>query len=242
VPKEGGLVHQSTARRVIGIVGAAVFISFIFIVSYLVVTRFGDVIRNPLKVREVMIGYGLRGYVAFSIINIFQIFFAPVPGHVVTVSSGIFFGFFRGIIISWISVIIGGSMVMVISRSLGKKLLFYLLDEKAYRFEAAVTRRGIPFILFLSIFPNPIGDGLFYLAGITNVPLKILIPLIALGRLPGIVVSVLLGDRLFMAGIKGWIIGGLGLLTAVILYVIFDKKIERLFEKIIKFEDLQQAQ
>jgi len=232
--KKGAYLHNPKIKRIIGITGVVIFISFILIISYVVVDKFGNIIENSLKIREVVAGYGMWAYLVFSLVNIFQIFFAPVPGHIVTVSSGILFGSFRGIIITWVSIIIGGSAVMVFSRFFGHKMIYYLLDEKAQNFEMEVTKRGIPFILLLSIFPNPIGDGLFYLAGITNVPLKLLIPLIAFGRLPGIVVSVIVGDRLFTAGIKGWIIAGVGFLIAVILYIIFGKKLEILFERIIK--------
>lgn len=227
-------MYNPIIKRIIGIMGLVVFVFFILIISLIVVATFGDIMENPLKIREAVAGYGVWGYLVFSLINIFQIFFAPVPGHIVTVSSGILFGSFRGIIVTWVSVIIGGSAVMFFSRFFGHKMLYYLLDERAQRFETEVTRRGIPFILLLSIFPNPIGDGLYYLAGITNVPLRLLIPMIAFGRLPGIIVSVVIGDKLFTAGIKGWIFGGIGFVIILVLYAIFGKKLETMFERILK--------
>ena len=227
-------MHNQTIKRLIGIAGVIMFITFIILVSYLFIRRFGQIIENPHEIREMMTGYGVWAYLVFSIFNIFQILFAPVPGTVLTVSSGILFGFLRGIIITWVSVIIGGGFAMIISRVFGKKILYYLLDEKAKEFEVEITKRGIAFILFLAIFPNPIGDGIFYLAGITVIPLKILVPLIALGRLPGIIISVLIGDKLLCAGLKGWLIGGAGFLLAIIFYILFRKKLERLFERVIK--------
>lgn len=221
-------------KRTVGIIGLAVFTCFILIVSYAFVSRFGEFSENPTKIRDVVLGYGVWGYLVFSLINIFQVIFAPVPGNVVTVSSGILFGFVRGVLVTWVSVIIGGSIAMVIARSFGRKMLEYLLDEKAQRFEATITRKGLPFILLLSVFPNPIGDGLFYLAGLTTIRLRILIPIIAFGRLPGIVLSVFLGDTLLTAGIAGWILGGFGLLIIVILYLTFGSRIERLFENVMR--------
>jgi len=221
-------------KRLIGIAGLSVFIAVIFIVSYLFIKNFGTLIENPLEIRKIMAHYGIFAYLIFALLNIFQILFAPVPGQVLTVSSGILFGFLKGIIITWVSIIIGGSVAMIISRILGKKILYYLLDENAKKFEATITKRGIAFILFLAIFPNPIGDGIFYLAGITDVPLKILIPMITLGRLPGIVISVLIGDKLLSAGSKGWLIGGIGFLLAILFYILFRKKLEMIFERMIQ--------
>jgi len=221
------------AKRVIGVIGLVVLACFILVVSHIFINRFGEITENPQKIREIIRGYGLWGYLFFVLLNIFQIIFAPVPGNVVTVSSGMLFGFFRGVIITWISVIIGGSLVLFIARAFGRRMLEYLLDEKAQKFENLITRKGIPFILLLSLFPNPIGDGLFYLAGLTTIRLKILIPLIALGRLPGIVLAVFLGDRLLTAGIAGWIVAALGFLTVLGLYFILGERIEKLFEKLI---------
>lgn len=227
-------MHRKLQKRLIGIAGIILFIIFIVLVSTIFLQRFGNIVKNPVAVRETVLGYGMWSYLIFSLFNIFQIIFAPIPGHVVTVSSGILFGFVRGTLVTWVSVIIGGSIVMVIARYFGRKMLDFLLDEKAKKFEADVTRKGISFILLLSIFPNPLGDGLFYLAGITNVPLRVLIPLIAIGRLPGIVLSVLIGDKLLTAGILGWIIGIGGFIIAVILYMLFNKKIEMVFERFIR--------
>ncbi len=227
-------MKDTKVKRAIGVAGIVVLIIFILIVSYLFVNRFGEITKNPHKIREIVVGYGMWGYVVFSLFNIFQIIFAPIPGHVVTISSGILFGFVKGVIITWVSVIIGGSIVMVISRFYGRKMLDYLLDRKAQKFEMTITRKGIPFILLLSIFPNPIGDGLFYLAGLTTIPLRILLPIISMGRLPGIIISVLVGDKLLTAGVAWWILGGAGFLVAITLYLIFGERIELLFDKIIK--------
>lgn len=227
-------------RRTIGIVGLVMLMAFVFLGSYLFILRFGDIAGNPQKIRGIVLGYGVWGYLVFALFNILQIIFAPVPGNVVTISSGILFGFVRGVLVTWASVVIGGSIVMVIARSFGRKMLELLLDEKARRFEGAITRKGLPFILLLSIFPNPVGDGLFYLAGLTTIPLKMLILIIAVGRLPGIVLSVFLGDTLLTAGTAGWILGGLGLLVVVLLYLAFGSHIEKLFEKIMRGRPLRE--
>jgi uncharacterized membrane protein YdjX (TVP38/TMEM64 family) len=91
----------------------------------------------------------------------------------------------------------------------------------------------LSFILFLAIFPTPLGDGVFYLAGLTTIALKVLVPIIALGRLPGIVIWVLLGDKILGAGVAGWIIGILGSFCAVGLYLVFQKRFEAFFDKMV---------
>ncbi len=221
-------------RKILATAGLIAYLVIVIIVSIIVVRQFGNLIDNPAQIRSKIEQAGFLGYVLFVILNIFQIIFAPVPGHFLTVSSGFLFGPFKGIIVNWISVIIGGSIAILISRLLGKKAIEILLDDKAERFEKIITARGIPFIFLLATLPNPIGDTLFYLVGLTNIPFSVLVVVIALGRLPGTIVAVLIGDTLLMTGLHGWMIAGIGLVLIIILYVLFGRFLEDYFEKIIR--------
>jgi uncharacterized membrane protein YdjX (TVP38/TMEM64 family) len=226
-------MERKTARRLIGIAGTVLFFSFIVFISYLFIRKYGFLLKDPVEFRAAIRGYGSRGYLIYLLLYILQIVFAPIPGQVLSISSGILFGVGKGIVISWIAVILGGGLTIVLSRVLGRKILEFILDEKAWKFEREITRRGLSFILFLSIFPTPVGDGVFYLAGLTDIALRVLIPIISLGRLPGLVIWVLLGDKIIRAGIAGWIIGILGSFCAVGLYVVFQKRFEAFFEKMV---------
>jgi len=226
-------MERKIARRLIGIAGTVLFFLFIILISYLFVKKYGFLLRDPVEFRAVIRGYGGRGYLVYLLAYILQIVFAPIPGQVLNISSGVLFGLGRGILISWIAVFLGGGLATVLSRLLGRKILEFILDDKAWKFEQEITRRGLPFILFLAIFPTPLGDGVFYLAGLTTIALRVLVPIIALGRLPGIVVWVLLGDRILGAGVAGWIIVILGSFAAVGLYLVFQKRFEAFFDKMV---------
>jgi len=222
------------ARRIIGIAGTILFFLFIFLVSYLFVKKYGFLLKDPVQFRAVIRGYGGWGYLVYLLLYILQIIVAPIPGQVLNVSSGILFGAGKGILLSWAAVILGGGLAIILSRVLGRKILEFILDDKAWKFEQEITKRGLSFILFLSFVPTPIGDGVFYLAGLTNIALRVLIPIIAIGRLPGIVVWVLLGDKILRAGVTGWICGIAGSLATVVLYLVFEKKFEVFFDKMVK--------
>ncbi len=208
---------------------------------FIVNKSFWSIFKNPLLLRETVRQNEGVGVMLFILLYILQILFAPLPGQVLTVSSGMLFGTIKGIMVCWLSIIIGGFLAMALSRFFGKKLVKFFLDDKARKFEEKITRKGIPVLILLSIFPNPIGDGIFYLAGLTSVPLKVLIILFSLGRLPGIVISVYIGDKIITYGMKGLIVAGMGFIIAIICYLIFRRKFERLFEhameKILKTKE-----
>ncbi len=226
-------------KKILGIAGIFLFVVVIGVVSIIFVRNFGSIMENPKNLRDAIGDYGFVSFLIYLLLYIFQIFFAPVPGQVLNIVSGMLFGTFQGFLISWFSVIIGGFLAMLFARWFGKKILHWFLEEKAMRFENEITQRGLPLILFLALFPNPIGDGLFYLAGLTNIPIRILTFLIALCRIPGILIYVIAGDKIISAGAKGWIIGSIGFVVAIVLYLIFKKKFESVFEKYLKKLDKQ---
>lgn len=226
-------MQKYKTRRIIGIAGIMAILFIMVIVSVVFVGRFGELLENPHRIRDVIAAFGAWGYLVYALMNIIQVLFAPIPGLVLTVSSGIIFGVFGGIAASLLSVTVGGFMAMFIARYFGKRILYYIMDENAKRFENQISRKGIPLIFFLSLIPNPIGDGLFYLAGLTDVPFRILIPIIALARLPGIVISVLIGSELLEMDTRRWIVGGCGFLIVVAAYFIFGKRLETLFSRIM---------
>jgi uncharacterized membrane protein YdjX (TVP38/TMEM64 family) len=226
-------MERKTARRLIGIAGTVLFFALIIIISYFFVKKFGFLLKNPSAFRDAIRAYGGRGYLVFMLLNVLQIVFAPIPGQALSISAGVLFGVARGILIAWASVILGGGLTVVLSRYLGRKILEFILDDKAWKFERDITKRGLPFIFFLSVFPTPVGDGVFYLAGLTSIPLKILIPIVGLGRLPGLVIWVLLGDKIIKAGAAGWIIGIAGSFAAFGLYLVFQKRFEAFFDKAV---------
>jgi uncharacterized membrane protein YdjX (TVP38/TMEM64 family) len=220
-------------RMAIGLSGTVLFFGVIILISYFFVKRYGFLITDPVRFRAVIRGYGGRGYLVYFLLYILQIVFAPIPGQVVTISSGMLFGVAMGVALSWAAVLIGGGLAIAISRVLGRKILEYILDDQAWKFEQEITKRGLSFIFFLTLFPNPVGDAVFYLAGLTTIPLRVLIPVMVLGRLPGIIVWVVLGDKILKAGVAGWIIGILGSCAVFGFYLIFQKKFEAVFEKMV---------
>lgn len=218
-------------KQILGILGMVVFFGIIFSVSIIFVKNFNFIINDPSAVRDTIQRYGIVAYLIYFLLYVFQIFFAPIPGQVLNVASGMLFGPLKGFFVSWTAVIIGGFLAMLVSRFLGKKVLYLFVEEKAMIFQQEITKRGLPLILFLAIFPNPIGDGLFYLAGLTNVPLRILIALIAICRIPSILIYVIAGDKIMVAGIRGWVIGGIGFLIALVLYLLFKDKFAPFLER-----------
>ncbi len=225
---------RSTTRRLIGIFGTLIFVAIFLMMSWMIIIRFGFALSDPDRFRELIRSYGNRGYLIFTALYVMQIVFAPIPGQVLQLSSGVLFGVGRGLLISAVAIVLGGGLVIILTRLIGRRILYYLLDERAQKFEQAVTRRGLPFILFLALIPNPIGDAVYFLAGLTNLPLAILIPTMTAARLPGVAIWIFFGDRILKSGLTGGIIGSSLLITASLLYLVFHRHYENFFDRLAR--------
>lgn len=217
-------------RRALGIVVVVVFILLLIGGSIWLLRRFGHLTGDPTALRQAIAGYGAWAYVVYTLAYIVQILFAPMPGQVLNIAAGMLFGPAQGILVTWISNAIGGFLAMSISRYMGRRVLEWFLEDKFVKFGDYATKHGMPLLIFLALFPTPIGDGLFYLAGLTTVPLRWLTLIITVCRLPGFAIYVLAGDQILKAGVTGWILGGIGAVAVVLLYLLFGKRFETAFE------------
>lgn len=65
-------------------------------------------------------GYGLWGPVVLCVLFILQTFLAFIPGQALMVASGYVYGFSGGILITWVSLVLGGQLVFWLARRYGR--------------------------------------------------------------------------------------------------------------------------
>src|SRR5262245_58161410 len=72
-----------------------------------------DAVVNTIK------GYGLWGPAIMFVLFILQTFIAFIPGQALMVASGYIYGFGGGILLTWISLVIGGQAAFWLARHYG---------------------------------------------------------------------------------------------------------------------------
>src|SRR5262245_29461727 len=65
-------------------------------------------------------GYGVLGPVALCILFMLQTFLAFIPGQALMVASGYIYGFGGGILITWVSLVLGGQIAFWLARRYGR--------------------------------------------------------------------------------------------------------------------------
>lgn len=130
------------------------------------------------------------GYFAFYAA---QIIFAPLPGSFLSVFGGYLFGFWWGLLLSLAALCLGVSIAVWIARRFGRGLLErFFPHEELVKWERKLSLRSpIPwFVLFL--FPVP--DTAVYIAGLSSLSLRVLLPAILIGRGANVALGIAIGN------------------------------------------------
>lgn len=164
--------------------------------------------KTPDKFRLWVSDKGAFGPLIFIAIVIFQIVVAFMPGEPFELVAGYAFGALNGTVLCFIGEALGSIIVLLLVRRYGIRLLeIFFSKEKieGLKFLHTSNKRTMIFtILFL--LPGTPKDLLCYFAGLTDIPMGLLMFICVLCRFPSIITSTLGGDALGTGNYIGAII------------------------------------
>ena len=155
-------------------------------------------ISDREKIKSFVHGFGDGAPVIFITIQVLQVVFAPVPGEATGFIGGYLFGTLPGFIYSSIGLAAGSWINLMLGRFLGRKCAVKLVPaRKLERFDSLFEGRSIFVIFIFFLFPGFPKDYLCIFLGFSNLPLKFMFILSAVGRMPGTLLLSLQGAALF---------------------------------------------
>ncbi len=209
-------LRQRLQRKIVEvapiIVGALVLVGVLAVVAYVIEPylptpyrdllghiRDGDWNESRAGLLAQFDAYGNARNYFFLLLQILQVLAAPIPGQLLGLLGGSLFGFWQGLSLSMLGLVVGSTIAMVSSRVLGEAVVrrFVPLSILA-RLDHLIGANGLWsfFLIFLlPVFPD---DAVCFMAGLTRLPLTRLLLVCALGRLPGTAVLTFVG-----AGVDG---------------------------------------
>ncbi|MCR4634555.1 MAG: VTT domain-containing protein [Erysipelotrichaceae bacterium] len=155
-------------------------------------------IHDPELFRAWIDSYGIYAPLAYGGITVLQILVPLIPGEPMEMIAGYAFGSLQGTIYCILAESLGSILVLLIVKRYGRKVVEIFFEKEkidSLRFLRSDKNRILLFALIF-IVPGTPKDLLCYLAGLTAIDAKILIPIITLGRFPSIITSTLAGDHL----------------------------------------------
>ena len=150
------------------------------------------------KIAGFIHAYGNGAPLVFMAIQLLQVVLAPIPGEATGFIGGYLFGTVNGFIYSSLALAIGSMINFAIGRYLGKRFVRrWIPDEKWQRMDRLLKRQGIIVVAILFVFPGFPKDYLCLFLGISDLPLKVFLPIATVGRMPGTLMLSLQGGFLF---------------------------------------------
>jgi len=200
----------------VGLIGLTVAVIVIWREPLLAV--FTDRDRMSAAIRET----GAFGPLVFVAIQVVQTAVAPIPGQITGIVGGAVFGWL-GLVWSMVGSIVGAFLVLKLVRRFGRPLAEKIVSPTLLeKFDFVIGRQGAMtlFLMFLlPIFPDSI---LCYLAGLTTLPIRTLMVIWIVGRLPSSLVNNLIGEGLGRAAIRPIVL--VVLLCVILLVVVLWKR------------------
>lgn len=131
--------------------------------------------------------------------------FLPLPAETVAIANGMVFGRLYGFVLTWIGAMIAAFIAFMLARWLGRPLVYKFLPAKMLaRFEAAVEKRGAPFLLIVRMIPLVPYTVVNYGSGLSPVRLRTYLWTSAVGMAPPIFIFVSIGAMVIERPWLGW--------------------------------------
>ncbi len=153
-------------------------------------------LSEPERFRAWIGERGAWGVAAFMLLNILQVFVAVIPGGPFSMAAGYAFGPLWGTLICLAATTTAACLILLVVRRWGGAAVRFLAGREPEELALFQKMERVEWVLFLVfLIPGSPKDVLSYAAGLTKVSLPSWIIINLIGRIPGILLSTLGGDR-----------------------------------------------
>jgi uncharacterized membrane protein YdjX (TVP38/TMEM64 family) len=196
-------------------------------------SRVWHLFRHPAELRLLVRSWGAWAPVGIILLQVVQIVVAPLPGNAMSFAAGYALGVWPSIIWLIVGVMLGATVDFLLVKLLGRALLKYFLPpDRLANLDALILRRGTFYIFLLLLVPNPVGDWVYYLAGLTSMPLPLFLGLVFVARLPSNLLECVVGASATHFGWREWAIVGLAAAILGLLYYQHRHRIEDALDRL----------
>lgn len=139
-------------------------------------------------------GYGLWGPAILFVLFVLQVFVAFIPGQALMVASGFVYGFTKGALITWISLVVGGQVAFWLARYFGRPFAEKWIPASVLdRWNKSSAGQGIGFYIVTLVMPFFPNDAMCYVAGLSNISARRFLIANMIGRGIATLLTVIVG-------------------------------------------------
>lgn len=189
---------DARSRRTV-LIGVAVGVAVLVLTGLLIRSQLSW-FTDPSAVRSFILQFGVFAPLVFVFLQATQVLVAPIPGQVFALVSGWLFGAFWGTVYSVVGATLGSFVAFSLARRYGRPLVDRLFDAEALALLDGFSSDHGYFALFvLFLLPGIPDDMICFVAGVTDLDIKRMTAVSALGRLPGYLLVNFAGSSLATA-------------------------------------------
>ena len=199
----------------------------------------GDWIKSFENIDDVVAfleKYETQSIFVYIGLQIVQIVISIIPGQVFQMAAGYIYGFWPALLFAMTGALLGTTLSFMLAKALGRDFLhiFFGEEKMSYYIERLNSKKMYAIVFFLYLIPGIPKDMVSYAAGVSEIKFKPFIIISALGRLPGMIGCLLMGDMMMEENYTGAVIIGVFAVIAFALCIIFRKKIQSFLDRFYK--------
>ncbi|KTG19458.1 TVP38/TMEM64 family protein [Haloferax profundi] len=187
-------LFESTSDRWQTVLLVGVLVALTLVGGSYVVSRY-PFLADPRQLRIVLLDAGPLAPLAFVAVQVLQVLLAPVPGQALGFASGFLFGAFWGTVYSMVGIVLGTALAVAIARYYGRPYVERVVTDDALAlFDDVVADHGLAVLFLIFLVPGLPDDAICFAAGLTDIPIRRIVAVAAVGRLPGFLLVNLAGS------------------------------------------------
>jgi uncharacterized membrane protein YdjX (TVP38/TMEM64 family) len=162
---------------------------------------------------------GAWGPAVIVALAIGQTVVAPIPGQMINFVAGYVYGPAAGLLYSWIGLVAGAAIAMLLARYAGRPIVRRLVSPTLlHRVDTLAAGKGLPFFILFFLIPGLPDDLLCFVVGLTALPIRVMLPIAAVARVPGLLGAVWLGASAERIPAPIWLMLSIAGLVMVVLF------------------------
>lgn len=177
--------------------------------------------------------YKLQSIPIYILLQIAQIVISVLPGQFFQLAAGYLYTFWPALLFSCVGAFLGTTTTFFLAKWLGSDFvhIFFEKEKTAEYVTRLNSKKAYTIVFLLYAIPGIPKDVVSYAAGLSEMKYKPFIILSTIGRLPGMMGSILIGSMWHKEEYIGMIILGVVAVVAFCLCIIYRKKLHELIDK-----------
>ena len=164
------------------------------------------IVSNRQAVAAYLDQFGILAPLLLTIILVFQVIVAAIPGHALMIGGAYVFGFLPAFWINLLATVLGSQVAFCLARQVGRPLVEKLTPTSSLnKWYAISAEKGMLFFLFAFMLPIFPADVMNYVAGLSALSTRRFFIANLFGRLPGVIVVTAIGAFGFQFSPVVWV-------------------------------------